>query len=374
MKRIVICCDGTWNSPDQCDENGPCPTNVTNVALWIADQDDQGVRQLVFYDKGVGTNRCTRALGGMFGYGLSKNVKQAYRFLVTHYEPGDEVYYFGFSRGAYTVRSTAGFICNCGLLRPEHADRLSAAYKLYRRRDNESHPAGTEATLFKKTFSHEVSAHFIGVWDTVGALGIPLWWGVPYGWLKPLRQKWQFHDVDISSSVGYAYQALAIDEQRRPFEPSIWRQSEKGIAKKQVLEQQWFPGVHSNVGGGYPDARLSNIALQWIKSKAVKIGLKFETSLDASDTSPGHTGKLENSLSRPYRLLGRHIRPIASPCPDDAEAGKSTNESINPSALDRMKENMEPPYQPQNLVDFLNRRPRPNRENDPDRVPGSSSP
>ena len=168
-KRLIVCCDGTWNKPDQ-----PSPTNVTKLALYVASQDPAGIEQRVFYDKGVGTGRFDHLLGGAFGVGLSKNVQDGYRFLVANYEPGDELFFFGFSRGAYTARSIVGFIRNSGLLKREYADKLAPAYDLYRRRDDASHPDAAEAELFRKSFAYKPRVKFIGVWDTVGAFGIPL--------------------------------------------------------------------------------------------------------------------------------------------------------------------------------------------------------
>src|SRR3954470_17593333 len=129
-KRLVICCDGTWNTPDQERNGQACPTNVTKFALAVADTADDGKEQRVFYHRGVGTSRSERIRGGAFGFGLSRNVKDAYRFIVDNYEPGDELYLFGFSRGAFTARSTAGFVRNAGILRRECADLVDDAYAL----------------------------------------------------------------------------------------------------------------------------------------------------------------------------------------------------------------------------------------------------
>ena len=124
-RRLVICCDGTWNTPDQeAAGDGPCPTNVTRVALEVAPVGSHGLRQRVFYIRGVGTTKGQRLRGGMFGVGLSRNVKDAYRAVVEAYEPGDELFFFGFSRGAYTARSTVGLIRNCGILDRDNAYRV----------------------------------------------------------------------------------------------------------------------------------------------------------------------------------------------------------------------------------------------------------
>ena len=144
-KRIVVFCDGTWNKPDQEEDGKPCSTNVAKLHAAVADRDSKGVEQRAQYLPGVGTGLFDRILGGLFGWGLSEKVQEAYRFLIDCYEPGDELFFFGFSRGAYTARSTVGLIRNCGLLRREFADRLDAAYRLYRRRDTASHPSSAES-------------------------------------------------------------------------------------------------------------------------------------------------------------------------------------------------------------------------------------
>src|SRR5882672_8985050 len=147
MKRIVICCDGTWNRPDQVHDGKVCASNVTKVARCVAPVDPRGIQQLVFYDKGVGTGYFDRLRGGAFGWGIKRKILDAYRFLVTTYDPGDELFFLGFSRGAYTVRSTFGLIRNSGLLKPEFASKLADAYALYRRRDAASHPDAVESEL-----------------------------------------------------------------------------------------------------------------------------------------------------------------------------------------------------------------------------------
>lgn len=274
MKRLVVCCDGTWNVPDQVS-----PTNVVKLALAIAPQDSGGVEQRVFYHLGVGTTRGERIRGGGFGVGLSRGVRECYRWLVENYEPGDRLFFFGFSRGAFTARSAAGLVRNSGILRRQHLDRLDDAYSLYRKRGKRSHPRGTEATLFRRSFSHETRIHFIGVFDTVGALGVPLK-GLTL--TARINRRWQFHDTELSTRVGLAYQALAMDERRGPFKPTLWnRQPSKPGDPPQTLEQVWFPGVHSDVGGGYAECALAEIPLLWMADRAAAAGLDFRTGFFA---------------------------------------------------------------------------------------------
>lgn len=261
-RALVVCCDGTWSRA-----RSPSPTNVAKIAVTIADRDADGCEQRVLYHEGVGVRRAERLAGGAFGTGLSRNVKDCYRFLAHEYEPGDRIYLFGFSRGAYTARSLAGLIRNCGVLMPDQLDRCHEAYRLYR--DRATDPYSIEASLFRRTYAREVPVHFIGVWDTVGSLGVPF--RIPL-----IRRRWEFHDVGLSRTVRFAFQALAIDERRRPFRPAVWVQHpEVGETVSQTLEQVWFSGSHSDVGGGSAHPALSEIPLCWMAQKAVDAGLAF---------------------------------------------------------------------------------------------------
>lgn len=318
-KRLVVCCDGTWNTPDELSDGARAPTNVSKIALGVPREDGAGTTQLLFYQRGVGTRRFERFRGGAFGYGLSRNVRDCYRFLVENYEPGDELYFFGFSRGAYTARSTVGFVRNSGILRPEHADRINEAYSLYRSRDQRTHPRAIEARIFRRMYSHpECGVHFIGVWDTVGALGIPIdGIRVPF-----LDRYWGFHDTELSSHVAFAFQALAIDEQRGPFKPTVWIQ--QAGATEQVLRQVWFAGVHCDVGGGYRDPSLAEIPLLWMVSCAKEAGLALdpdqyvvrtepppdEDRIVGAQLAPDPLGTIHESRKGFYRLLPRHLRTL----------------------------------------------------------------
>ena len=339
MKRIIICCDGTWNRPDQVHDGTTCASNVTKLARCIAPVDGRGVRQLVFYDKGVGTGRFDRFLGGGFGWGIKKKILDAYLFLMATYQPGDELFFLGFSRGAYTVRSTFGLIRNSGLLKFEFANKLEDAYALYRRRDDASHPNAVESELFRRSYSWESRAKFIGVWDTVGALGLPVG-----GVLRFINKRWSFHDMTLSSWVENAFQAVAIDERRKPFQPSIWDQSED--ANGQVLEQVWFAGVHSNVGGSYPETGLSDISLLWMLSKLEACGLATDRACIQTNANPRPNafGKLYDSQTVWYKFagLGDYIRPI----------GQKAAESTASTAVERMNSSTSA-YSPPNLRTYL---------------------
>jgi uncharacterized protein (DUF2235 family) len=328
-KRLVICCDGTWNTPSQSRGGQPALTNVAKVAFSLSPSSESSVEQRVHYQPGVGTDRWDHIRGGAFGYGLSRNVRNAYRFIVENYEPGDELFFFGFSRGAFTARSTVGLIRNAGVLRRENADRIDEAYALYR--DNAIRPKDTASQDFRQKYSTEPRIRFIGVWDTVGALGIPLS-GVPG--LKKISKRWAFHDTALSSIVDAAYQALAIDEQRGLFEPAIW--APQTGSKDQVIEQVWFSGVHSDVGGGYAKSGLSDIALTWMVHRAASCGLEFKPgavvpapgsiglpSGISAIVDPQPKGDIHDSRTNVYRLTRTVVRGIGQKDPAHEYAGST---------------------------------------------------
>ncbi|MFF5010268.1 DUF2235 domain-containing protein [Streptomyces phaeochromogenes] len=338
-KRLIVCCDGTWNHADQ-----PSKTNVTKLALSVLPQGADMVQQLVYYHPGVGTPGGTRLRGGAFGKGLSDNVVDAYRFLVRNYVSDDTLYLFGFSRGAFTARSLAGLVRNSGILYPENADMIEKAWTLYR--DRNEKPTSTASTLFRRTYARETKIHFIGVWDTVGAYGIP---GPRW-----LTRRWAFHDTQLSSKVNGAFQALAIDEQRRRFRPALWHQ-QPGAENSQELKQVWFAGVHADVGGGYPETGLSDISLQWMVHQAQEYGLKFHPEVlgePAPDemtplgfqVAPDTMGVRHNSRRWLYRLEPRLHRPI----------GTATNGHEFLSQSTRDLYNNDDSYRPQSLMGIIN--------------------
>ena len=299
MKRIAICADGIWNKPDQEDRGKRKPTNVVKTARGILPRASDGTSQIVHYNDGVGTNwGLDKIAGGGLGLGLSGNVVEAYQFLVLNYEPGDDIFLFGFSRGAYTARSLAGLINNLGLLPKDHTYYTPEAYGLYRNRASE-----VERDNFKSEHNtREVPIKYIGVWDTVGTLGIPI------GLFKNFNRRYEFHEVKLTPNIEHAYHALAIDERRRPFFPSLWQLPE---GSSQTLEQMWFAGVHSNIGGGYRKDGLANISLHWIKEKAQACGLEFNEAF-LGHYRPYHMHELRDSMTVMYRLLIPKTRSIGN--------------------------------------------------------------
>jgi uncharacterized protein (DUF2235 family) len=355
-KRLVVCCDGTWNTADQHLDGRPCPTNVTRFALGVADRGEDGMEQRVYYQRGVGTRRGERLRGGAFGMGLSRSVQDAYRFLVDHHEPGDEVFLLGFSRGAYTARSTAGLVRNCGILRREHAGRLEDAYALYRSRV--SHPRDLESQLFRRSFSAETRIRFLGVWDTVGSLGIP---ALGLGLSRLVNHRWEFHDTRLSGIVDAAFQALAVDEKRKPFAPALWEHDP--VAGRAQVEQVWFSGDHSDVGGGHAASELADITLLWMVDRARSCGLAFRDdayrrpadggprSYDGTTfpVDPDPLGTLHDSRTSFFRLLRPYARPIGT--------GDAGSESVASTAVTR-RDDGRAEYAPRPLIAYLDGQPR----------------
>jgi len=265
-KRIVICADGTWNDPE--DEN---PTNVLRMARAVKPIASDEAKQVVFYDWGVGSYY-EKVRGGTAGLGLMKNVQDGYRFIVQNYDPGDQLFLFGFSRGAYTIRCLAGMLNNCGILRRTNAHLIPDAFNFYKQRSTK--PGSPQARTWREEHgfnSERGIVRFIGVWDTVGALGVPT------RVLAFVDGSDLFFDRVLGSNVRVARHAVSIDERRGDFVPTIWKPKESAD-----LKQVWFAGVHSDVGGGYEPTRsklLSDIPLAWMAREAGAFGLEFEKHL-----------------------------------------------------------------------------------------------
>jgi len=299
MKRIVIASDGTWNSPE--DDQ---PTNVLRFARAIAPVASDDNRQVVFYDWGVGSDR-KKLSGGISGVGIDKNIMDCYRFIVQNYDKGDELYLFGFSRGAYTVRSLAGMIRNCGVLKREYAQHIPKAFALYRQRGTSSSPDKEKAKSLRAKYcvADKTIIQFVGVWDTVGTLGVPFsFWG-----LLDNKDEYLFHDTSPSRTVKCARHALSIDESRGDFEPVLWDEN-KPINLKQV----WFSGVHCDIGGGYEDHKLADFACKWLLQEAEKQGLQIEPHLTAS-LDPEATAKQHEEYKGLYKIRGKKERRTIPP-------------------------------------------------------------
>jgi uncharacterized protein (DUF2235 family) len=254
-KKIVFCADGTWDKPQNA-------TNVYKLYKALA----TSASQVPYYDDGVGSTGLPieHLAGGAFGAGLFQKVKDGYSKIAQVYDADDEIFLFGFSRGAYTARSLAGMIAICGLPTKNFDQHLvDTAFAAYRDRDDRQRLLAS----LGPNVMYNAQIKMVGVWDTVGSLGIP---GAVFSLPDPL---YGFLDTGLHPDVQNAYQALAIDEKRREFPPTLWTSQP---AAGQVLEQVWFSGVHCDVGGSYPETGLANITLSWMLTKAVALGIEVD--------------------------------------------------------------------------------------------------
>ena len=359
VKRIVICFDGTWDRLDV-----TTPTNVQITAESVLDTSRGGIPQIVYYEDGVGTDGKDALTGGLFGAGLLNNISDAYRFLIFNYAPGDQIFIFGFSRGAYTARSLVGLLSTCGIISHHHAGRLDEAIANYRRRDGT--PTFTEDMLrFRADYSPhlcvsddevawrqkalnetrpggiwpKLEVAYLGVWDTVGSLGIPEYVALS-GWVN---RSLRFHDVSLSALAKSARHAVAIDERNRDFSPTLWdnlnelnqRRGFDSTAIDAPYQQVWFPGVHGSVGGGGERRGLANIALDWIWDGARRAGLEFDNSAGspAAELKPDYRDALvsSNSTGMVSFMLGK--LPAADRAP-----GPAALHEVSLSARQRWKE------------------------------------
>ena len=296
MRRLVLCLDGTWNSEKSF-------TNVWRLHIALK----RSTTQLVYYDQGVGSAKLEALTGGALGQGLSRNVLRAYLWLTEHYRPDDEIFVFGFSRGAYTARSLVGFLSTCGLLAPDAPFNIEYAFEVYR------HPGVTRdssaARELRRTFAlggDKVlwpKVCLVGVFDTVGALGVP-------GVQLPLLENYHWHKVHLSPIVEHAYHAVAIDEHRELFNVALWCNRYPW----QTVEQRWFPGAHANVGGGYERDPLSIRPLEWMQQRAKSCGLEFDYDpCQVRDLQGLYAAKITDSwwdFMKGAYAVSRHVKNV----------------------------------------------------------------
>jgi len=273
-KNIILLSDGTGNSAAKLQK-----TNVWRVyrALDLSTGD-----QLAEYDDGVGTSslRPLALLGGAFGVGLARNVRHLYAFLSRNYRDADEkVFAFGFSRGAYTIRILIGLVRNQGLVDPEYPEQRFQrevlnrwdAFRRERFRRLRRMPDEQTPLDVVKTRGLVPQFMFVGLWDTVGAYGLPI--DELQHAIDLYIYPFSFSDRHLSSIVECAYHALSLDDERRTFHPILWDESDPHDRER--IQQVWFPGVHTNVGGGYPKDGLAYVSLEWMVRKAKSLGLRF---------------------------------------------------------------------------------------------------
>ena len=344
MKRIVICADGTWNQSDQIDKASGKrrPTNVTKIARAVQSKGADGVHQIVYYHSGVGTGGpLDQFTGGAFGKGIESNIRAIYRFILYNHVPGDELFLFGFSRGAFTVRTLAGFMHRYGLVRKRDDYYVPEMYQCYEKNIAQHTPDWNRIFLNEQGNSRIQRTRdcppikFIGVWDTVGSLGAPGLLGQLFN-----SERYQYHDVALNPSIEHAVHAVALDERRKPFAPSLWRKPE---GWKGTLEQAWFAGVHSNVGGGLKPDGLANVALQWIAGHGQRHGLTLDLDY-LRFFEPHFDSTLHESMSLMYRVMGPLQRPVG--------ADPAQHETVHRSVLQR-REKADCGYAPANLDSYV---------------------
>lgn len=350
-RKLVVCCDGTWNTPRNetnvfrtyrfLRERLGSPAEVTQKdgVRTCGGRTADGSEVLLFYDQGVGTDWFSRLVGGAAGVGLSDNVRDAYHFLGHNFEPGSEIYVFGFSRGAYTARSLCGFLKAAGLLeRPSVKDVWRAYMDLYVTAPRiVARPRGWSLDRARGWLVEQagdavgklggepvaslprhagVTVRFIGVYDTVGALGVPLSLATTLV-NEPIVG---FHDTTLGDTVENAVQALAVDERRGPYVPALWTQAADAasLAGQRVL-QVWFPGVHSDIGGGYRDKGIGNITWDFMMRQAVRHGLVIDPaqptpSLDLEPLPAQHESFDDTwrTLSKDLKLVPEGVRTVGA--------------------------------------------------------------
>jgi uncharacterized protein (DUF2235 family) len=371
MKRLAIFLDGTWNTLNN-------NTNVWRLkSLCVPSTPDQ----LIYYGEGVGTRLGEKVRGGAMGFGIDHEIVDAYTWLVQVFAPGDEIFIFGFSRGAYAARSLSGLISTCGVLEPGAPLSIEQLYARYRREGKSisqlvhgpQDGLGLEERWIVK-YCRQTPIKMVGVWDTVGAMGNPL---------EPMRAKvtkYHFLNTHLRLTNEFAFHALAIDEHRKDFEPTLWTRTTDNAASASAppprpianVEQRWFVGAHANVGGGYPSDILAQPPLKWLMDKASALGLQFHKQLELDQVDPlapirDSYAEFGNVWVRPfYHLVSpRFYRPIGTePNKGTVRTTERINETIDSSVFERWRGN--PQYRPPNLQDWAKR-----KQVDPTAITGS---
>lgn len=362
QKRLAIFLDGTWNDVSS-------NTNVWRMRALCAAKSKDSKPQLVYYDVGV-----NGFLGGVFGQGLDQNIRLAYEWLIENYNDGDEIFIFGFSRGAFTARSLAGLVALEGVLRAGSPIGLTQFFKRYQKGNEESiwtlrdkEAAGdtgklTDEEKWLLKYSQPAKVKMVGVWDTVGSVGIAAG-NIPH----VSRSQFDYLQTGLFLPIQNGYHALAIDEHRNDFAPTLWtvhhyKDSNKKPAPARLLEnveQRWFVGAHANVGGGYESDPLAQAPLRWMMHKAESHGLSFrsEVSLDGD--------ALKSPIIDSYHSFGEGLYALVSPAlnraisaephvRENGDTDLNVNETIDVSVFQRWR--ADPNYRPKNLIDWAQRR------------------
>jgi len=335
-KNIVIFSDGTGQAGGI---PGLVPSNV--YKLYRACPVTPGVQE-TFYDPGLGSppdgarwrrwRQIYNLVSQATGLGISWNIVDCYDALIKMYEPGDRIYLFGFSRGAYTVRSLGGMLALCGI--PTRSGRghdprvdrrarrrlawraLRWVYQTYGSSDKMKGKRAARAAQYRERYaSHRAVPYFMGVWDTVRALGLP-------GINRFVPWRHAFHDATLHPDVPHARHALALDEDRATFLPELWEELESDRASGRI-KQVWFPGVHSDIGGGYPEEELSDLALEWMIAQATTVPnpvIVDSTRLSLRSSHRGMQHDARMGLGALWLKGTReHLRPEPVQCEDHVE-------------------------------------------------------
>ena len=379
MRRLAFCFDGTWNTLD-----APNPTNVVIMAESITPMGKGGVPQIIHYDPGVGTGHDDKWKGGLLGEGLIDKIADAYTFLIFNYEVGDEIFVFGFSRGAFTARAFVGFIRHVGIIQRRSAGSVTEAVKLYEKRQPGEGPDRDDLLAYRQRVSPEIcvdlaedawrvaNCHgyaagqssvlrikFLGVWDTVAAIGVP-----SDIFFAPFANRDQcYFDSDLTSMVVSARHAVSIDEDRVTFTPTLWPNVIKLNAAlgfdhstgDAPYQQKWFPGDHGSVGGGGNIRGLSDRALQWVLDGALAMGLDVDKDPGSPlfRLMPDDLAPLKNMLPTRATLLARAEAAILTHAP--RANGPTRLEEVSDGAARRWSEpaaNLPErrPYRPKSLA------------------------
>lgn len=324
MKHIVVCCDGTWNNRDRTKND----TSVAHIAQILESARKNGRSDIVpIYIEGVGATSGLSGLrkaldklrGGALGRGLTRNVRRGFGHIVRNYEPGDRIYIFGFSRGAYTARSLGGLVRSSGI--PKSTRLIKKALRRYRNPEPETHPKSEESLKYRLKDSPDfyttdgerdwraqnghptgdpINIAYLGIFDTVGTNGVP---GV-LGQLGLLPGGHGFHDHELSSMVHAGRHAIGLDERRVLYKHTPWTNlaklnDERGTYPDGSVrfQQQWFPGVHGMIGGSGADRRLSNSVMEWILEGADDAGLKIDVPEKLQAKADDYAGGLSNDTA-----------------------------------------------------------------------------
>ncbi|WP_165855347.1 phospholipase effector Tle1 domain-containing protein [Marinobacter sp. JSM 1782161] len=338
-KAIVVCCDGTWNQvggkPAQ-----PASSNVLKCVRGL--KAHSGRRdQVVYYDDGLGNGgRLDRWLAGLFGNGMTASLLQAYRFIANNWAPSDDIYLLGFSRGAHCVRRLADFIHVMGLIGKSELHHLPDAHRWYRAESGAERSRLPRAALVEelRQSSRRIPVRFLGVFDTVGANGLP----VP-GLRRWSKDRIGFHDTHLSDSVSYAVQAMAIDECRTPFRPDLWTHSSSETSHQAATLshhtlQVWLPGMHGDVGGVVTECGLSELALQFMIGQANQHGLEWQLGgIFSTDPDDRIAAPIGDSVSALYRLMGDYHRPIGAVQREAQGLAPAITEKLHVAAVERLE-------------------------------------